>query len=347
MSTTKLAAMKRSPVAQPTNQSQPDNDDQRPRYIAYFDLLGTSDLSRYEPLTYITSLGEFKTHVTSEAKYLTDGSVHYFSDCAFVECNDLAELISYMQRVRGSLFDGGYYLTAAIAPGALKPKHKSSGRVAGTYFEGDVVEVYGLQSNLKGIGVRVHPKLVDSVRDLRQAVDTCHLPLTTGRQGECFVDLKYDVVPRHEPFRLFLRNFFKVNTRSRRLGRYYISALISWINSSRFDTVELPTEEGDNRSLVLDVLLNGTFERNFGDLVGIEYIYFALLDKIFRDDTTAELREFAQKYVAQRRTKLVARVEHVPPCIFSRESYGKFVDFLSSRTGFLPPRRVRRAVSRA
>jgi hypothetical protein len=319
-------------------------------YIAFVDLLGTSDLSRSNPTKFYNSLITFQETISNSSSLLgSDGSVFVFSDCAYLESKSLDTLVRYIRDVRRTLMEEGYYLKGSIGQGSLEARElHNTGKirdqkilsqrrkvVKGSSFGQDVVGIYGLQDGLRGIGIRIHEDLKDEIEKRGFAVSSCHLPQINNRHAECFKDLKFEKRELQDGVLLkFLKNFFMTNTKSKRFGRYYLSFIISWIKSSDFTDVN-PQEETDSKDttpLIYQLLINGALEKYLVDLVGIEYIYFTFLDRIYEQCESQKVIMKIQNQVASRK-KLVACLENLPDCLFGQKSRSKFLEYLSGRIG--------------
>jgi hypothetical protein len=315
--------------------------------IAFVDLLGTSELSRVDPDAFYTSLTTFQEAICNFASYLeTEGEVYFFSDCAYIQSPNIDSLVLYLRAVRQTLSEQGLYMKGAISGGSLnaqepplsQPPKKGNRLVTGCWFGPDVVTVYGLQDGLRGIGIRIDKSISENFRKKGYGVASCHLPQTNSRHAEYFSDLKFSPEELNENIlKIFVRNFFKTNTRSRRFGRYYISFLVSWINSADLSGVGRGRtgDRLEEMPLICQILMNGMIEKHFTDLSGLEFIYFALLEKAYNECNSQKAIRMFETYIAKRK-KLISRLETMPRDIFGERNRRKFLDFLSGRaTGTL------------
>jgi hypothetical protein len=241
----------------------------------------------------------------------------------------------------------GFYLKGAVGRGSLEANELHGGgkikdkeilsqrrrTVKGSSFGQDVVGIYALQDGLRGIGIRIEDSLGRELLKKGYAVSSCHLPQINTRHATCFYDLKFGKRELEDGvLKKFVKNFFMTNTKSRRFGRYYISFIVSWINSADFSEVD-PSENGDSprtAPLIFQLLISGALERHFTDLVGIEYIYFAFLEQIYKQCQSQKVIMKVEAQVANRK-KLVACLGNLPDCIFSGKSRRNFLDYLSGR----------------
>lgn len=325
-------------------------------YIAFIDLLGTTEFAQEEKKKFYSRLITFQETISNSCSLLAgEGRVYFFSDSAFIESKNLDKLIVYLRDVRRTLLEEGYYMKGAIGPGELQASdpHNSNlikdtatrklrkKTVIGHCFSDDVVPVYALQAGLKGIGIRVDEKLKTALEAKQLIVKSCYLPIENNRRAECFYDVRFDKGElENGVLNLFLRNFYITNAKSKKYGRYYIPFLISWINSTDFTNTEisLPTDSNASETipLIFELLINhGAFEKHFADLVGIEYIYFALLNKIFGECESAKVKKKVFDHISARK-KFVNRLGVLPSCVINNDSRKQFLESLSGKVTFVP-----------
>jgi hypothetical protein len=308
--------------------------------IAFVDLLGTSELSRVDPDSFRTSLTTFEETICNSSSYLgKTGEVYFFSDCAYIQSASIDSLVKYIRDVRQALLEQGLYLKGSIGSGSLGAhKPLKGGIVKGNSFGADVVQIYALQDGLRGIGIRIDESIYQAFKNKGYTINSCHLPLINSRHAECFHDLQFSTEELNEEvLKIFIKNFFKTNTKSRRFGRYYLSFVVSWINSADFGEIGRgdAANKLENMPLIFQIMLDGLLERHFTDLAGMEFIYFTFLQKVYKQCRNQKIITRFEKYVASRK-RLIARLEMVPRCLFDEESRRKFLDYLSGRvTGSL------------
>jgi hypothetical protein len=283
------------------------------------------------------------------------GKVYFFSDCAYIESVNLDDLVKYIREIRRTLLEEGYYLKGAIGPGALDASEAHSSQeitnstirkqrekvVKGSVFGTDVVPIYALQDSLRGIGIRIDKRVADVFEKRHYRVNSCHLPQSNSTHAECFDDIKFDDRELEDKIlRAFIRTFFTSKTKSKKYGRYYIPFVLSWINSTDFSAVEVDEKKkkihSQSTPLIFNMLLNGTFEKYFADLTGIEYIYFAFLNKIYSECANSQkLVEKVVGHVANKK-RMVSRLENLPECILNGENRDEFLKYLSRKVMGVP-----------
>lgn len=300
--------------------------------IAFMDLLGTTYFAQTDPALYQENLIRFKQALTSRSSKLKhEGKVFLFSDCAYVVCSDAQTLIAYLIEVRAALLPRHLYIQAAIEPGELEAKHvttEESDTVSGTIFGAAVAPLYARQHALKGAAIRISDALMMRSSVKAHCVLSCHLPNPTNSVAECFWDIRYpkDGINR-EQLENVLADCINAKSVRRSAGTYYISVLISMIRSVDWTSVNLkvrPSENDTGARHIYELLIRGEFSRHFGDLRGVEYIFFALLDQVYQSCEGKPVFEEIRSYIATR-PRLLRRIEMVPPELLSHENRQKFL----------------------
>lgn len=266
-------------------------------YIAYFDLLGVSSLATLDPDSYYDSLENFREVISQNCSILDGhGQIFFFSDCAFVSSDNLLLILRFIRKIRIELFLQGSYFRGSIGVGNLEPSNVIAEKrysasvvetrknvLRGFSFGKNVIPVYYNENNLKGIGIWVD---VDDKKILKnECVISCHIPQLNNRRASCYTDLKFNVseITEHA-IEILFRNLYKANIQNSKLGRYYVPLIITWIQSLHLSTLKFEEKwTHGNTPEIINLLFSGKMQSMFHDVVGIEYIYFAALNKIYEE----------------------------------------------------------------
>jgi hypothetical protein len=279
-------------------------------WIGFYDLLGTKDSSKIRRSDFPDKLIRFGESIQDFALHFRcDAKIRFFSDCAYIEASDPAELIKFSRLLRRSLFSEEVFFKAALAPGQLgdRPQHIHSARespyridVQGTIFGNDVVDVYYAQENFKGVGYWVSSAAIDHGLE-HHLVNSC-FPTDASRPiWTAFRDIRFDQSeigglisregdngePLDEPI-AFLESLLtaalRANTSRRHLSRYYFSVFMSVIQSSDFSRLVYDEDGWDNSPVVFSLMFESERRRkNFLSLAGAEALYLAAANRIFLD----------------------------------------------------------------
>ena len=132
-------------------------------YIGFLDILGTRAKAALGDNDYTKLINLFndKLYHLSEAY---KGKVYAYSDNAYVQFEDLNDMINFFRKLRDALMFDNYYFCAAGDKGTLSSKSEPFENKAGFYsmkFTSEAaVEVYRLQSQCTGIGVFLSDTIV-------------------------------------------------------------------------------------------------------------------------------------------------------------------------------------------
>jgi len=315
------------------------------RYIAYLEVLGTSDLARYDRRSYYESLAAFQKNLVDKAKVL-NGSVYFFSDTALVESPSAEGILTFIGDVRSALLDRGYYLKGAVSQGILDANNHAervgSTRVNGSSFGVAVANVVDLHNTLRGIGIRLDSQaedLLGAAREKSLVVQTCHFPEPDSRHVEPLFDLRYrdDDVDTEEVLLMMLKRFHQTNLRSKRLGRYYLTALVSWIRSTDF-TAAIGSLHSDTEMYPPEtplILRKALLSEELRTFKGGPLILFALLDQIYSDtykhDVERPNEALARKVTAavtRRKRTFINEIERVPEFVLDKRSRRRIIDYI-------------------
>lgn len=314
--------------------------------IAFVDLLGTKEFSHNEPRRFEQSLATFTEAVKSAASVLdATAETYYFSDCLYFETQLASAAAEFLSYLRGELMVAGFYLKAGVRTGTLGASESGEPtarpKVSGTTFRGNVVDVYAYQDSLKGAGIRVADDVANAIGE--PCVRSCHLPFPNSSVGETFTDLRLRPEDLSEEILdRVLKDFFVAATRSKKFGRNYISLLSTWVRSSMFSVREGKTHDraflpANRADYVVDVFLGREFERHFGTLTGIEYVYYALLDELFTQNVEHEVRDLDRVIdFFCRRKKLITKLESVSTSILDRRARNDLLKKFSSTITIAP-----------
>ncbi|GHT36877.1 hypothetical protein AGMMS49574_29190 [Bacteroidia bacterium] len=90
-------------------------------YIAYIDILGTKNSSENEDFDeYLKSITNFQNELLAVVPDLEGhGKIHFFSDCAFIESENLDTMIKVLKNIRNDLFNTGLFIRGALIKGTL------------------------------------------------------------------------------------------------------------------------------------------------------------------------------------------------------------------------------------
>lgn len=216
-------------------------------YIAFFDLLGIKAIESYNSELYFDNIKSFQyvlkecSNILSTTKY----QIRAFSDCAYVECNDIGLLFEYLISLRETLFLKQIFFNAAVTEGTLdSPTHieNNDNIVCISFKSHETVKVYSMQTAFSGVGIYIDPnvyaKLSQTLRD-KYTIKSAYCVYDkeeSYNKFELYCDLKYnDITPHHIKF--LLMNYLKTIALNKKASRYYLSAILTCINQISFENL--------------------------------------------------------------------------------------------------------------
>jgi len=283
-------------------------------YIAFLDLLGTA-ASSMDASAYRTKIRDFTIKLNTGSGFLRDGSkLRFFSDCAYVQAEDLDGLVGFLTYLRDSLLHSGTYLTAAVMEGTLEPKEVekdlNNTRICDlqgvSFFGEDISTLFLFQDEFKGAGIRLHDSVVGKLKE-HTVVDSFFIP-EIPRFGEkerivpykdvAFSDSHPDVLFR-TMFRTALHDALLSGSQDQRYGRNYIPLLTTFMRSRPNASLVLEDREnGNTHAHELNVIFGSypcqlVYQLSFNpkkvpDLYGLHFLTLVLLGRLY-DETEHNL----------------------------------------------------------
>ncbi|MBN8675415.1 MAG: hypothetical protein J0L56_14895 [Chitinophagales bacterium] len=297
------------------------------------------------------------------------GKIHFFSDCAYIESEDPEILITFLSSFRIDLMTLKIFLKGSIVEGKLgaitgpesesdvkkmygdevlrkfktvRPQlleHKN--QISGTLFYcNDIAKAFKMQDNLKGIGCFVHSDIIKISKSIEhKTVDSFYVKDTHKNILEFFKDLKYsnEFISNVNAINLIIQVYARSNTYSQKYGRYYLTILASIINSSNFKKLSLNKNDSSKSGKFLYeppifttiMNLKKKFPLLYEKAYGLEYLYFALLNKIYNDqsggnETTKEILKIilnSKRFI----NKYMNNLEALPTKLISDQNKGKLI----------------------
>jgi hypothetical protein len=290
------------------------------KFICFIDLLGTKEYAEENSEFYVEALSTFQTSLIEKSSLFEkdEAEIYFFSDCAYIQASDVQKLIKFLQAVRSNLSPLQYYFKGSITQGVLSPitgfekndaiapnlrpsltslqqsYKKTKIKIHGTIFFGlKIGKAYLLQEKLKGIGIYIDKDIINNeslfndIKDL--IVKSIHLPNSSSTKDiESFYDIKYNEAELDDNnLELIFKNYGRTNRRYKSVSRYYITPLISCINSLNLSDNKIVVNKENNEFIESPFLVNKirNFNRYYNDIYrtssGFEYLFLILLNKIY------------------------------------------------------------------
>lgn len=279
-------------------------------WIAFIDLLGTKDSARIKKSEYPDKIRTFNRTLEEQAYYIdANVKVRYFSDSVYVECSDPVELLRFCSRVRWLLFSEEIFFKSALCEGVLdevltnkqeKLNERRSLDVSGASFGSAAVAVYYAQENFKGIGFSLDRSSLNP--ELEHYTCKSYFPIgVEKRTWHQYFDVRYseseiggvvkpdgsigDAEVNVAYFDCILEAALRANAKQKNLSRYYLSSMITSINSSDFSQLEFHNGKWQFFPVSFyHIFLNYSNRKNYSSIVGFEALYLSMANIIFNSD---------------------------------------------------------------
>ncbi|ANP89293.1 hypothetical protein [Rhizobium leguminosarum] len=287
-------------------------------WIAFIDLLGTKDSAKIKKNEYPDKIRTFSRTLQEQAQHIkANTKVRYFSDSVYIECDDAIELLKFATRLRWILFSSEIFFKSALCEGRLEEVSNSREETAsdshvidisGASFGPAAVAVYYSQENFKGIGFSVdRASITEKIEPF-----ICRSSFPVGPEKGKWVqyfDIKYleveiggvvdsdSAIDDSEVNLAFmdclLEAALRANAKRKNLSRYYLSSLITAIQSSDFSKIELHNKKWQNYPVTFyHMMMNARNTKNYMSLSGSEAIYLTIANRIFSSETERGLPRY-------------------------------------------------------
>lgn len=313
-----------------------------PNYVAYIDLLGIGDASIGDSETYHDKLRRFRVALCDAVdRHLQESDkVFAFSDCAFASSESLERVGTYLVRLQYLLWEQNMFLKGAITIGesdhfefADLPKQSKKTirerrkKLQGYWFAKEFVQPALLEKKLRGIAIQVDSSIKDSSWIEKHVVTSSYFPNESLKSPTVIQDL---LIPEaHLPsLESLLRTYMLVSNSSRRLSRYYVPLIITWINSHNYSKVACDSKTGEwsNAPLPLrQLILNPKIAAEVTALVGGDVIFYSLLAKVADECEEPKIIERVFNFIAGSK-KLRTAAEWIPDEICQADTRRQVVD---------------------
>lgn len=274
-------------------------------YISFLDLLGIKEMAKYNPSEYFQAMVKFRNRIIKCAKYFqsedpnSKSKVHFFSDCCFIESNDIILLFEFLRHLRKELLqdDDSLFFSASVTYGKLGAavvnsidnkdldeniknmiiENDVSNYLSGTIFQSeDISRVYVLQNEFKGTGIFIDEGCIEVWKNTFETKElfiqefnkyitkSFYFPSINTNTVKSYYDLKIlDTENRKLYFHKLIERYYSSNAKNKKYGRFYLAYLANWVSSSDYNTIEYDNE---NETLVkesLPVALDNLINKNF------------------------------------------------------------------------------------
>lgn len=301
-------------------------------FVAFLDMLATKQSLDIGHDHYFSLLKIFRqTMEACSSKLDDDDEIFMFSDCAYVGFKRLDNFAEFFNHIQKFLMAQNLFFRCAVVEGKIeskKAKNQTYGaKLQGFTFGAKAVDAFLLHENFKGIGSVVSSEIFDSKSHIRPFFFK-----TTHRNSATLCHafkLKFDSFEEeHKLLEGFANEFLLQSTISKRIGRYYVSLLSTWLMSSDLSDLEVIQQDYPKTNKpIIDLLLNNHhFYKNLIEVPGGELVVFSLFSQLLKNDHEhEELLDLTALRIGSRKS-LRNQIAHVPVSILSETEKRKLVE---------------------
>ncbi|MFZ1703563.1 MAG: hypothetical protein WAT79_04405 [Saprospiraceae bacterium] len=338
-------------------------------YISFIDILGTKNSSESENhQKYIDIVINFQSSLIECSSILkNDGRLHFFSDCAFIETESIFIMIKFLKKLREELLLNKLFIRGSVVKGqlyaingeestefiknnygseilsrfmTLQPIIKKNDTVInGTFFfSPHISKAAKIESEIKAASIYIDDQVFEDqdVKDIlkNEVVTSGYLSNTSFTRITAFYDIAYNQNDITESFlRVLLQQYLIANTSHFSYGRYYLSILITCINSSDFSKIKYSSTSNDfeNTTPLFDVVIGLRIKNKqlYNNIKGLEFVYFSLLNKVYIDQDSINettINVLKQVFLNKRfMGKYMNKISLIPKDVLSSTSKSRLI----------------------
>lgn len=283
------------------------------KYVAFFDLLGTQNISVDEQAYYenINSLQESIIELSSLLEYDNNiSNVGFFSDSCYAESYSIDNLILFLVNLRDDLISKDLFFNATIVEADVdinkksfeyytnskKEKNKISGIM---FYDPSIAKAYVEQIRYKGIGINLC--FSDKEKKVRQNSTTKLINILYMENHDDiyktknYTDISIYPAKHLEEFWLsrIIEDYCLACCDNSRYGKYYISLLENILYSSDISSIRWnhDNQEFESAPMIFNIIFDIiTTKSKYEMLTGIDILAFSFIDRIY-DATNLEKSE--------------------------------------------------------
>lgn len=255
-------------------------------YIAFLDLLGTKSSALSSSKEYTDAITDFNKAL-KQVSNIYPCKIYGYSDNAYIELQNLTDMINFFTSLRDTLLNKHRYFTAAVDQGSLNANIVKFGNNKGFSMEftkPNTVDIYTKQCQLSGIGISLSDEIVEELKNKSLTNSFCLSIFQPNFTTDDVIvnpiyDLSYNSVILSKIEYIFA-DYIMTTATNERAGRYYITPIVSMIKSLNKDIFLNPEE----LSKLISLLSLQSIPPAFHTLPQIKkysmFFMFSLLDSV-------------------------------------------------------------------
>lgn len=285
-------------------------------YIAYLDMLGTRGFCEDEKVYYENIVNFSKSVETLSPILKNTGKIGMFSDCVYIECNNLKHLLRFLNRLRIMLIGDNLFFNAAVSYGELGVQSigyefneaQSKSNIFGVRFTNkEIASIYCKQTNFRGVGIWLDQDIIEDVKKSGYQVVSSLFYSKREKQQQSYSPVIYYDIPvfennsayilydekrKKDILAIIFKAIYTSHCKSFRYSIYYISILINIIRCSDASNIKWNRIDRCFDKLPIECELIYNFliscNKNLDTLIGLDSISFAFLDLVYNSNNFSD-----------------------------------------------------------
>ena len=199
-------------------------------------MIGTRASAMISNEEYTDAINDF-TNSLKQVSSICQCTIYGYSDNAYIQIENLTDLIKFFRLLRDNLINKHRYFTAAVDYGSLNADRVSLDKnksFSMKFTAPSTVDIYMQQCQFSGIGVSLSKKVVDDLIEQNRQDAFCmsiykQRPTADDDSNVTAIyDLSYEPVIL-EKLKYIIADYLLTAATNERAGRYYITPIISMI----------------------------------------------------------------------------------------------------------------------
>lgn len=302
-------------------------------YIGFLNMTGTRASALTSRQEYTEAINDFHNSLRLVSS-LCKCHVYGYSDNAYVEIEQLDDMIKFFRLLRKRLMGIHRYFSAAVDYGSLKADkvflEKGKGRDRGfsiKFTAPEVIDLYFNQCHFSGIGISLSKRVVEDLINNKMQDAFCSSIFQRRTEDDvekeliAVKDISYDSVIL-ENLKYIISDYVITVVLNERAGRYYITPIITMIKALDKSVVLSNTDLDELVELISFQSLPEAFQILNSDHDFSFLFLFALIDFVFSlqekegIDSTSICERIVSKsnFLAK---ELIRQLSSIPPEVIS------------------------------
>ena len=308
-------------------------------YIAFIDMVGTRASATISNQEYIKAINSF-TNSLKRGSSICQCTIYGYSDNAYIQIENLTDLIKFFRFLRENLIYEHRYFSAAVDCGSLNADRVSFDNrksLSMKFTAPATVDIYRQQCQFSGIGVSLSQKVVDDLVEQKMQDAFCmsiykDRPNINGDSNVTPIyDLSYEPVI-FEKIKYIMSDYLLTVATNERAGRYYITPIISMIKC--LDKNTLLNDLDKTISLLSFQVIPEAFQLFDHNREYSLFFMFALIEftlSLREKDQSIDAKKICEQIIEGYNIDysiLVKTLPSIPAAIISNENKRKFLSIL-------------------